>query len=216
LNLWRMPVTLALLIACIAVFMLELATGALRNLAVMVQLGAIVHGLLADGEYYRLVAAMFLHGGFLHLFLNMWALYQLGMIFETMFGSMRFLVFYFVAGISASVVSSIFIPIGIPGVGASGAIFGILGALIVSIKRSPRWRGQEWTRILTRQLSIWAGINIIIGFSVPGIDNAAHIGGFVAGLILGLFPHRVPPPPPGEMVIDARPIEEADYRDERY
>jgi rhomboid protease GluP len=205
-----MPVTLILLIACVAVFLLEVATGALRNMQAMVYLGAIVHGLLADGEYYRLVAAMFLHGSYLHLFLNMWALYQLGMIFEAMFGSLRFLVSYFVAGITASIVSSIFIPPGVPGVGASGAIFGILGALIVSIKRSPHWRGREWTRILTRQLSIWAGINIIIGFSVPGIDNAAHIGGFVAGLILGLFPHRVPPPPPGEMIIDARPIERRD------
>jgi rhomboid protease GluP len=210
-----MPVTMTLLIACVAVFLLELATGATRNMAVLVYLGAIVHGLLADGEYYRLVTAMFLHGGFLHLFLNMWALYQLGMIFEAMFGSWRFLLTYFVAGIAASVVSSIFIPVGVPGVGASGAIFGILGALIVSIKRSPLWRGREWTRILTRQLSVWAGINILIGFSVPGIDNAAHIGGFVAGLILGLFPHRVPPPPPGEMVIEARPIERQPDRGDR-
>lgn len=202
-----MPVTLILLIACAAVFMLELATGATRNMAVLVYLGAIVHGLLADGEYYRLVTAMFLHAGFMHFFLNMWALYQLGMIFEAMFGSLRFLVTYFVAGIAASVVSSLYIPVGVPGVGASGAIFGILGALIISIKRSPLWRGREWTRALTSQLSVWAGINILIGFSVPGIDNAAHIGGFVAGLILGLFPHKVPPPPPGEMVIEARPIE---------
>lgn len=205
-----MPVTLLLLVACGLVFMLEIATGALDNMAVMVYLGAIVRGLLGEGEYYRLVTAMFLHGGFLHLFLNMWALYQLGMIFEAMFGSLRFLVSYFIAGIAASVVSSLFIPPGVPGVGASGAIFGILGALIISIKRSPLWRGREWTRILTRQLSIWAGINILIGFSVPGIDNAAHIGGFVAGLILGLFPHKMPPPPPGEMIIDAQPLERYD------
>jgi rhomboid protease GluP len=207
-----MPVTLLLLVACGLVFMLEIATGALDDMRVMVYLGAIVRGLLAEGEYHRLVAAMFLHGGFLHLFLNMWALYQLGMIFEAMFGSLRFLVTYFVAGITASIVSSMFIPPGVPGVGASGAIFGILGALIISIKRSPLWRGREWTRILTRQLSIWAGINILIGFTVPGIDNAAHIGGFVAGLILGLFPHKVPPPPPGEMIIEARPLEREDDR----
>ena len=211
-SLWKVPGTLTLLIACGAVFMLELATGATHNMAVLVYLGAIVHGLLADGEYYRLVTAMFLHGGFLHLFLNMWALYQLGMIFEAMFGSLRFLLTYFAAGIVASVVSSIFIPAGVPGVGASGAIFGILGALIIAIKRSPLWRGREWTRALTRQLSLWAGINILIGFSVPGIDNAAHIGGFVTGLILGLFPHRVAPPPPREMVIDAKPIEQQPER----
>jgi len=212
LKLWRTPGTLTLLIACVAVFMVEMATGATHNMELLGRLGAIEPGILASGEYYRLVAAMFLHGSVPHLFFNMWALYQLGMIFETMFGSPRFLLTYFVAGIAASIVSSSFMAPNGVGVGASGAIFGILGALITSIKRSPRWRGAEWTRSLIRQLSVWAGINIVIGFAVPGIDNAAHLGGFAAGLILGLLPHRVPPPPPGEMVIEARPIERQDDR----
>jgi rhomboid protease GluP len=150
---------------------------------------------------------MFLHGGFMHLFLNMWALYQIGGIFETLFGSTRFLLTYFVSGLVASLVSSIFIPPFTPGVGASGAIFGILGALILALRRSPLWSRKEWSGALARQLAIWAGINIVIGFTMPGIDNAAHIGGFVAGLLLGLVPHRVAPPPAAGMMIDVQPID---------
>jgi rhomboid protease GluP len=206
-SLWRAPVTIAILLANAAVFGLELATGATRDMESLVGLGAIVSGIFESGEYYRLFTAMFLHGGFLHLFLNMWALYQLGMMFEIMFGSGRFLLTYFAAGLTASVASTLHIPAGVPGVGASGAIFGILGALIFAIRRSRVWRNQPWTRAVTQQLMLWAGLNILIGFSVPGIDNAAHIGGFVAGLVLGFLPHRVPPPPPGEQVIEATPIE---------
>jgi rhomboid protease GluP len=145
---------------------------------------------------------MFLHIGLLHLILNLWALYQLGYVFEVMFGSARFVTIYFVTGLSASITSAIFLrPDGLSA-GASGAIFGILGALIVAIRRSPVWRHEPWTRGFTQQLMGWAALNVIIGFSFPGIDNAAHLGGFAAGLLLGLIPHRVPPPPPNRMVID--------------
>lgn len=206
-SIWKTPVTAALLGAILAVFALELIKGAPRDLQVLVNMGAITRGAFQQGEYWRLVAAMFLHGGFLHLALNMWALWQIGGIFETLFGSLRFLVSYFIAGIVASIVSSILIPAWTPGVGASGAIFGILGALIVALRRSPRWRRSEWSGALARQLAMWAGINIVIGFTMPGIDNAAHIGGFVTGLVLGLVPHRVAPPPPAEITIDVQPID---------
>jgi rhomboid protease GluP len=89
-----------------------------------------------------------------------------------------------------------------PAVGASGAIFGILGALIFSVRRSPQYRHQPWTKGLISQLVFWIAVNIVIGFSVPFIDNAAHIAGLVTGLLLGLLPHRVPPLPPRDMVID--------------
>lgn len=208
----RSPVTIAIMIAIVIVFVAETLSGiplfgvgshpdSIRTLA---RLGAITPDVLESGELWRLVTAMFLHIGLLHLFLNLWALFQLGSVFEAMFGSLRFTITYFISGVIASLASVLFT--NSISAGASGAIFGILGALIVSIRRSPLWRNQAWTRGLIQQLIGWAFLNILIGFT-PGIDNAAHIGGFVAGLALGLLPHRVPPPPPQSAVIDtpARP-----------
>lgn len=194
------PVTFGLIVIIVIVFGLETLAGGSKQIPVLVGLGAIIPDLFARGEYWRLLAAMFLHIGILHLALNLWALYQLGGVFEMLFGSSRFAVTYLVSGLAASVASAFFTD-GVAA-GASGAIFGILGALILSIRRSPRFRHAPWGRGLVQQLVFWAGINIVIGFTMPGIDNAAHIGGFVAGLLLGLQPHRVPPPPPNEIVID--------------
>ncbi|HMC22963.1 MAG TPA: rhomboid family intramembrane serine protease [Thermoanaerobaculia bacterium] len=197
------PVTTALLIIIAIVFGYEVATRAFFSDQAMVDLGAIVPGLLERGEYWRLIAAMFLHGGWLHWFLNSWALYQLGTLYETLFGSGRFALVYFVSGICASIASSLY-EHG-PAVGASGAIFGILGAFIFSIRRSPQYRHQPWTKNLIGQLVFWIAVNIVIGFSVKFIDNAAHIAGLVTGLLLGFLPHRVPPPPPRDVVIDLPP-----------
>jgi rhomboid protease GluP len=124
-----------------------------------------------------------------------------------MFGSTRFAITYFVSGIAASLASALMATDN-SSVGASGAIFGILGALIFAIRRSPFWREQPWARSLGRQLIGWALLNVAIGFMVPNIDNSAHIGGFLAGLALGFIPHKVPPPPPGNVVIDAERLEE--------
>ena len=195
------PVTTGLLVIITAVFGYEMFTNAFNNEVLLTKMGAIVPGLLERGEYWRLVAAMFLHGGWLHWFLNCWALYQLGTLYESMFGSTRFATIYFVSGIVASAASSIHMKAGL-GVGASGAIFGILGAFIFSIRRSPLYRGQPWTKSLISQLVFWIVINIAIGASFPFIDNTAHVAGLITGLILGFIPHRVPPPPPREMVID--------------
>jgi len=194
------PVTSGLLIIIAAVFGYEVITQAYTSDAAMIRLGAIIPGILERGDYWRLVAAMFLHGGWLHWFLNSWALYQLGTLYETLFGSWRFAWIYFVTGICASIASSV-LGHG-PAVGASGAIFGILGAFIFSIQRSPQYRHQPWSKSLISQLVFWIVVNIAIGFSVKFIDNAAHIAGLVTGLLLGLVPQRVPPQPPGQVVID--------------
>lgn len=197
------PVTTALLVIIAGVFFYELATGAALSDARLIEMGAIVPWLFERHEYWRLVAAMFLHAGWLHWAFNSWALYQLGTLYETLFGSFRYAVIYFVTGICASVASAL-LGHG-PAVGASGAIFGILGAFIFSIRRSPQYRHQPWTRSLIGQLVFWIVVNIIIGFSVKFIDNAAHIAGLISGLLLGFWPHRVPPPPPRDMVIDLPP-----------
>ena len=196
----RSPVTVAILIVIAVVFSFEVLTGAFNSDEKMIQLGAIVPGLMSRGEYWRLIAAIFLHGGWLHWATNSWALYQLGMLYETLFGSPRFAATYFISGIVASIASSMY-QHG-PAVGASGAIFGILGGFIFSLLRSPQYRHQRWTKGLVNQIIFWIVINIAVGFYLPFIDNVAHIAGLIAGLLLGLFPHRVPPPSPRDYVID--------------
>lgn len=206
-RLSRAPATLTLLVMITIVFVLEWWTGALWDDQMLVGMGAIVPGMLQRHEYWRIFTAMFLHGNLLHWAANCWALYQLGMLFEIMFGSARFLYVYFVTGMCASVASSLWMSQG-ASVGASGAILGILGAFIFSIRRSPQWRHEPWTKSLLAQLIFWAALNIVLGFTVAFIDNAAHIAGLVSGLLLGLIPHRVPPPPPSSRVIDIQPYDD--------
>jgi rhomboid protease GluP len=207
------PATVGVIVAILIMFAGELATGIAPfnlqqdDLVRLEQMGAINSTIAFRGEWWRLLAAMFLHVGLLHLLLNTWALFQLGYLFEMIFGTGRFLLTYFAAGLIASYASFLNIsPFGLSA-GASGAIFGILGALIVALRRSPVWRHEPWARGLIRQLMGWAAINIFIGFTFPAIDNAAHLGGFIAGIALGFLPHRVPPPPPRTMVVDATPEE---------
>ena len=197
----RSPLTTLLMIVISIVFAVELYISGADTHAVAV-LGGITSDTLSSGQWWRLLAAMFLHHGWVHFMLNMWALYQLGSLFELLFGSKRFAITYFVTGIAASIASALHLGPDSIAAGASGAIFGILGAMILSIRRSPRWRHESWVRSLTTQLVGWAGFNIIIGFSMEGIDNWAHIGGFIAGLLLGLMPHRVPPPPPRDAIVE--------------
>ena len=197
------PVTTALLIIITIVFALEWLNGALQNEDALIAMGAIVPGMMHFGQYWRAVAAMFLHANLLHWAANSWALFQLGSLYEVMFGSARFAAIYFTTGIIASIASSM-VSTG-PAVGASGAILGILGAFFFSIKRSPVWRHERWTKSLLNQLLFWAGVNLVLGFEVKNIDNTAHIAGLISGLLLGFIPHRVPPPPPGSSVVDVTP-----------
>jgi len=196
----KAPVTMALLVIIALVFAFEVLTHAYDSDEAMVTMGAIVPGLVQRGELWRLIASMFLHGGWLHWLANSWALYQLGTLYEVLFGSKRFTLVYFATGICAGIASSLYNHG--PAVGASGAVFGIMGAFIFSIRRSPLYRHQPWSRGLIGQLVFWIAVNIAIGYSLPFIDNVAHIGGLVSGLLLGLIPHRIPPPPPRESVID--------------
>jgi rhomboid protease GluP len=196
----KAPVTRALLAIIAIVFALEVLTHAYDNGDKLISMGAISHELVLRGEVWRLIAYMFLHVGWLHWLSNSWALYQLGTLYEVLFGSKRFTLIFFATGIVAGIASAV-LHEG-PAVGASGAVFGIMGAFIFSIRRSPLYRHQPWTRSLIGQLVFWIAVNIAIGYSLPFIDNTAHLGGLIAGLILGLIPHRVPPPPPRESVID--------------
>ena len=130
---------------------------------------------VAEGEYYRLLTAAFLHGGPLHLLLNMFALSQVGPPLEAAFGRSRYLALYVLAALGGSVLSFLVSDPSTVGVGASGAIFGLFGAFFVVVRRT----GGD-----TRQILVLLGINLVITFSVANIDWRAHLGGLLVGTVL--------------------------------
>jgi rhomboid protease GluP len=140
-------------------------------------------GIAIRGEYYRFLTSMFLHGGLLHILFNAWALYALGPETERIYGTLRFLTIYFIAGLAGGVASYTFSPS--PAVGASGAIFGLIGALAVFYYTARTLLGdaarQQFGSLITVIM-----INLFIGFSSGGlIDNFAHLGGLVGGALVG-------------------------------
>lgn len=175
---------------------------------------------LEFGEYYRLITAMFLHGGLPHVLFNMYALYIIGQTVERFFGTPRFLLIYFLGGLGGSVLSVLLNSPQVTSVGASGAVFAIFGAEMVFLYRHRRLLGPAATFQL-RQLLVIAGINFAYGLATslaPGdgvrIDNWGHVGGWLGGLalawiigpILVVRPH---PHEPGMLVgEDLNPLED--------
>jgi rhomboid protease GluP len=189
----RTPATTLLLAAVGAVFVWETLAGGSTSTGVLITLGANVPALVwGQGQWWRLVTSLFLHIGILHVALNGWALYQLGALFEILLGSGKLLLVFFLSGVAGSF-ASLFFTRGLSA-GASGAIFGLMGALIAFLLRR-REMLTPAAKSLLGQLLLWAGINVYIGFTMPGIDNAAHLGGCAMGFALGLFLQRPAPPP---------------------
>lgn len=138
------------------------------------------------GEWWRMASAMVLHAGIIHLGFNSYALYILGPEVEQLFGSLRFFVIYLVSGLAGSVGSYIFGDLQTPAIGASGAIFGLIGAVGGFSFASRHIFGDFARQNLNRVIGI-AAINLLIGFSLQGIDNYAHIGGLIAGALAGII-----------------------------
>ncbi len=136
------------------------------------------------GEYWRLLTVALVHGSIIHLGFNMYALWIIGPIVEALYGPVRFLGVYLVCAAAGSAAS--FATSANPAVGASGAVFGLFGALLVA-DRVHKPALTRNARNLTVQIGMLIGINLVIGFSIPGIDNAAHIGGLLAGAALGFL-----------------------------
>lgn len=134
--------------------------------------------LIKGGELYRLITSAFLHIGVLHLLFNNYALYIIGTQLETFFGKTKFLIIYFFSAISATLLSMLFFD-GVSA-GASGAIFGLLGALLYFGYHHRVYLGS----VINSQIIPLILINLLIGFSLPGINNAAHIGGLIGGLLI--------------------------------
>jgi rhomboid protease GluP len=178
------PLTLALMAACIVVFCIQLTSGGLHNLDTLIHQGALVPERVAHGEWWRMISAAFLHGGPDHLIGNILMLFALGMACEHAFGLSQFLVLYLGSALSGSLLSMLGSK---PSVGASGAIFGLAGALIVLF-----WRCRDRLHVRDRRIGIvlllWAGYQLLLGFGFMGevVDNRAHLGGLLGGMVLGL------------------------------
>jgi rhomboid protease GluP len=146
------------------------------------------------GEWWRLLTCVFVHGSLLHIAFNMWSLWNIGSIAESLYGRWTFAVLYLLAGIGGSLGSVIWNP-NVLSVGASGAIFGIVGALIASFYLGEfSMRGQITGGTMT-SLLIFSAYSLARGATSSGIDNGAHVGGLVSGLILGALIARGAPDP---------------------
>ncbi len=175
-------VTYSLIFICILVFILMyvLGDGSTDNYTLLV-FGANVDTLTKNGDYYRLFTSMFLHIGILHLLCNMYSLYIIGKEVENVFGKVKYLIIYLLSGIAGSILSLAFNHNTICA-GASGAIFGLLGALLYFGYYYRTYLGVT----LTRSIIPVIVLNLIIGFTSSGIDNAAHIGGLVGGILIAM------------------------------
>ncbi|MEO6066435.1 MAG: rhomboid family intramembrane serine protease [Gemmatimonadota bacterium] len=174
-------VTLTLIALCVVVFGWEVATGALANSAAIIGAGALSRERVLAGEVWRLATPMVLHGGFGHLFGNCLALYTLGVALEHTVGWARTGGLFVGSGIVASLTSLASGPG--PSVGASGAIFGMMGALIVILYRYRSVLRLRDNRVIV-VLVAWSGYTLFTGLFTPYVDNAAHVGGLVAGALL--------------------------------
>jgi rhomboid protease GluP len=144
--------------------------------------GALIPALVAEGQAWRLVSSVFLHSGFLHLALNMLSLYFLGSFVENAFGRGRFLALYVLSGLSGGIAYLYFGGFDTPAVGASGAIFGLLGGVLGYALRRGTF---SWQNPVIRQLLILLAINLWIGLSIPNVSNTAHMGGLAGGFVFG-------------------------------
>lgn len=140
-----------------------------------------------DGQWWRLASAMFLHFGALHLILNMWALWDAGQLVERMYGHVRFTSIYLVSGLFGNLVSLVFQGNSAVSGGASGAIFGIYGALLIYLWFNRLEISLREFRWLFGGATAFSLATIVFGFIVPGIDNSAHVGGFTAGILTSIF-----------------------------
>lgn len=192
--------TLIAINALVFIAMAKAGGGVLRgNSAVALRFGSNLGYETMNGQWWRLITATFVHFGFAHVFFNMLVLAQAGRVVERLFGNLRFLAVYLFAGLTGSLMSLLVHP-QINSAGASGAIFGVVGALLAYVLRH---RNAIPASIYTshfKTTTVFIAYNLIGGFTHVGVDNSAHIGGLLGGLLIGW--------------LLARPVD-ADYREEQ-
>jgi rhomboid protease GluP len=163
------------------------STGGLSSNEALLQHGALLGIACTEyGQWWRIVTGGFLHGGIAHIALNMIALYQVGNIVELMFGRVRYVLLYAIALVGSGLAVVYAAPSEIT-VGASGAIFGLFGALVaVGLRHGKRGRS-----LITQVVPVIA-INLVFTFTFPNISAAGHIGGLLTGFVAGLLLYMVP------------------------
>lgn len=183
----KTPYTTYILLAAnlIAFFASELLGGS-EDYNTMLRLGAASAPLIKGGEYWRLFTSMFLHFGFMHLANNMIVLFALGENLENVLGSVRYALLYLAGGLAGNLLAFAHdLQIGRTGIsaGASGAVFALLGCYVLLLfKFHKNMRGMTVGRIL-----FGAGLALLPGFYTEGVDAFAHLGGFLFGLLFGVF-----------------------------
>ena len=188
----RMPaVYLVIIVINVLLFLLELARGVspMRpDTGDMIDWGANVAALTLTGDAWRLFSSMFLHVGLIHIAFNMYMLFAFGPIVERMFGSARFTLIYLWSGLFGSLVSAMYHGAQMQVVvaaGASGALMGISGAFVGHwMVTNARGVSQE-ALSMRGPLAQTIGLNLVLGFINPGVDNACHVGGLISGVVLG-------------------------------
>jgi rhomboid protease GluP len=150
----------------------------------LIHYGAGVGFLIQDGEPWRLITHAFLHGGFIHLAFNTYFLIQIGPMLERRIGSQKFVLLYLVSAVAGGVVGTLWNGSLLTLVGGSGALFGMLGAAVAINMRSGRHLLDFLDYHGPRQLLILIAINLLLGWLIPFVSNAAHIGGLISGFAL--------------------------------
>ena len=175
-------VTYIIMAICIILFILMELSGGSTNSQTLLKYGANLDVLVKNGEYYRLFTCIFLHIGIMHLLCNMYSLYIIGREVENLFGKIKYIIIFILSGIFGSIMSLAFTHNTISA-GASGAIFGLLGALLYFGMHYRTYLGEA----IKRSIIPIIVVNLIIGFFAEGIDLAAHIGGLVGGILLAMM-----------------------------
>lgn len=189
-NTIKAPCTVLLAVVNVIVFLVLSFQGMTEDGRFMLQHGAMyVPYLIKNGEYYRLFTSMFLHFGYDHLFNNMVVLVAMGWNLELEIGKIKFLIVYFVSGLAGNILSAwrdILTGNMAVSAGASGAIFGIIGALLYVAIRNRGRIGE----ISGKGLVFMVVLTLYYGFTSGGVDNMAHIGGLAAGFLMGVLLYR--------------------------
>jgi len=163
----------------VVVYLLQLLSQSLLGGDVVAYLGEKINALIIQGEVWRLITPLFLHGSILHIGFNMYALFAIGPSLERAYGHKRFLLLYFLAGFAGNTLSFLLSPAA--SLGASTAIFGLIAAEVIFIYRNRQIFGAR-ARGMLMNLGMIIVVNLLLGLS-PGIDNWGHLGGLVGGAI---------------------------------
>lgn len=179
----KVVLTKILLITISAMFLVEIFLNALYSDKTIIILGAKWNEGITNGEYWRFFSCTFLHGNLLHLFVNLAAIYIFGQEVESIYGTFRYFIIYLLSSWGASLTSYAFSP-GVA-IGASGAVFGVIGSLVVFFFRQREKVSGASMKFKSMYTLII--INLLFGFILPKIDNSAHIGGLITGLFISYF-----------------------------